>query len=278
MSARVAGQQLASPVVVAAGCGGTGRELAAYGALDPAARLGAFTTRTVTSEARAGAPAGCVVESPSGLVHATGLPNPGLDTFLATELPWLVARGTRVVVSVAVSSVLDASRLGRRLGRAPGVAAIEVWLDPASPGLLGALEPFEASGVVAAVRRELPPGLPVWAKIRSDPARVVEDARAVSDAGAAAVVVGGGLAAVLPDGRPATLAGPAVRPVALACVRAVAQALPHVDVVGCGGVATPADLTAFLAAGARAVAVGTALLHDPTTASRLAAAHEEDPR
>ncbi len=280
---QVAGLRLRSPVLVAAGCGGTGRELATYG---PLADLGAFTTRTVTSEPRAGAPAGRVVETPSGLVHATGLPNPGLDHFLATELPGLVAQDVRVIVSVAASSAADASALARRLARAPGVSAVEVALapagghaeDPDDEDLFWALEPHQAAGVVGAVARELPRGLPVLAKVRSDPERVVAVARACVDAGAGAVVVGDALPAVLPDGRAGGLGGPAVRPVALACVRRVVAALPHVDVVGVGGVATPVDVRAFLAAGARAVGVGTALLHDPTTAARLAAAIREEPR
>lgn len=279
----LAGMRLRSPVLVAAGCGGTGRELAAYGAL---ADLGAFTTRTVTTDPRPGAPAGRVVETPSGLVHATGLPNPGLDQFLATELPWLVAQDVRVVVSVAARSAADAGSLARRLARAPGVSAVEVALAPAgglTPGpepedLFWALEPHEAAGIVGAVARELPGGMPVLAKVRSDPARVVAVARACADAGAGAVVVGDALPAVLPDGRPGGLGGPAVRPVALACVRRVREAVPHLDVVGCGGLATPADVRAFLEAGAVAVAVGTALLHDPTTAARLVAAQREETR
>ncbi|QVT80346.1 Dihydroorotate dehydrogenase B (NAD(+)), catalytic subunit [Nocardioides aquaticus] len=280
---QVAGLRLRSPVLVAAGCGGTGRELAAYA---PLADLGAFTTRTVTSDPRPGAPAGRVVESPSGLVHATGLPNPGLDHFLATELPGLVAQDVRVVVSLAVTSAADASALARRLARAPGVSAVELALappgghaeDPDEEDLFAALEPHQAAGMVGAVARELPPGLPVWAKVRNDPDRVVAVARACVDAGAGAVVVGDGLSAVLPDGRAGGLGGPAVRPVALACVRRVVAALPHVDVVGVGGVATPTDVRAFLDAGARAVGVGTALLHDPTTAARLAAALREETR
>jgi len=279
--------RLRSPVLVAAGCGGTGRELAAYG---PLADLGAFTTRTVTTDPRSGAPAGSVVETPSGLVHATGLPNPGLDQFLATELPWLVAQDVRVVVSVAARSAADAGSLARRLARAPGVGAVEVALSPAGglgPGggtgdgtedLFWAQEPHEAAGIIGAVARELPRGMPVLAKVRSDPGRVAAMARSCVDAGAGAVVVGDALTAVLPDGRPGGLGGPAVRPVALACVRRVHEALPHVDVVGCGGVATPADVRAFLEAGARAVAVGAALLHDPTTVARLVAAHREEHR
>lgn len=261
---------LPNPVVVAAGCGGTGRELAALGALEG---IGAFTTRSLTLNPRAGGPAPRIAETPSGLVHSTGLPGPGLEIFLATELPWLVQQGLRVVVSLTGASVAEHAEVARRLAQAPGVRALEVDLavpDARAHGLLDVREPFHAANVVAAVVREAQ-DLPVLAKVRSDVLRVAESARVVTDAGASAVVVGGPQAAALPDGRPAGLSGPAVLPLALRCVGEVRAALPGVPVVGCGGISTTADARAFLDAGAVAVQVGTALLHDPTTAARIAA-------
>jgi dihydroorotate dehydrogenase (NAD+) catalytic subunit len=270
MSVELAGLTLPNPVLVASGCGGTGRELAAYLGEDGLAGLGGFVTRSISLDARPGGPAPRLVESPSGLLHATGEPNPGIDTFLATELPWLARQGTRVIVSIAGSSLGEYAELARRLGRSPGVAAIEV-------GLTGG-EPFQTAGLVGAVARDLPRGVPVLAKLRPDLLRVVEAARTVVDAGAAAVVVGNAQPAAMPDGRPAGLSGPAVRPLALRCVAEVCAALPDVQVVGCGGIATLADARSFLDAGATAVQVGTALLHDPTTAARLAAElTREDP-
>ncbi|MBF4163188.1 beta/alpha barrel domain-containing protein [Nocardioides acrostichi] len=275
MRTSLAGLTLASPVLVASGCGGTGPELAAFG---PLSAYGTFTTRSITLDPRPGAAGPRLAESPSGLVHATGLPNPGIDGFLATELPWLVQSGAKVVVSVVGRSLGELAELARRLGRTPGVAAVEINLatpDPVSNGVLELREPQHLGGAVAAVARELPRGVPVLAKLRADPVRVVESARIVAEAGAGAVVVGGALPAALPDGRPAGLSGPAIAPLALRCVREVALALreadTEVDVVGCGGVHTGGDVRAFLDAGAVAVAVGSALFHDPTTAARLAA-------
>ena len=267
----LAGLVLASPVLVAAGCGGTGRELAAYG---PLADLGGFVTRSITLDPRLGGPAPRIAETPSGLVHAVGLPNPGLQPFLATELPWLAQQGTRVIVSIAGGSLGEYAELARRLGSAPGVSALEVNLsspDAGDAGVLDAREPFHAASVVSAVVRDLPRGLPVLAKLRSDPVRVVETARMVLDAGAAAVVVGNALPAAMPDGRQAGLSGPAIGPLALRCVAEVCAALPAAQVVGAGGIVSADHARSFLAAGATAVQVGTALLHDPTTAARLAA-------
>lgn len=259
----LAGLTLAAPVLVAAGCGGTGRELEPYGGLGP---VGAFVTRSITLDPSSGADAPRVVETPSGLLHAAG-PSPGLEPFLASELPWLARSGTRVVVSIAGRSLGEHAELARRLGRAPGLHALEVAVSG---------EPFQAAAVVAAVVRDLPAGLPVLAKLRPDLLRVVETARAVLDAGAAAVVVGDAQAAALPDGRPAGLSGPAIRPVALRCVIEVVAALPDAEVVGGGGILTTDDARSFLSAGARAVQVGAALLHDPTTAARIAAALTEE--
>lgn len=272
----LAGLRLASPVVVAAGCGGTGRELAAYGSLEA---LGAFTTRTITLDSRRGGPVPRLLETPSGLLHATGLPNPGVDGFLATELPWLLQQRARVVVSVAARSLGELAELARRLGTAPGVSAVEVNVSPPDTGpepeLMSAREPFQVGAAVAAVERELPRGVPVLVKLRPDAGRVVEAARAAVEAGAQALVVGQALPASMPNGRAAGLSGPAVGPLALRCLVEVLEAV-DVPVVAGGGVATVADVRARLALGAVAVQVGAALLHDPTTAARLVAALDPD--
>jgi dihydroorotate dehydrogenase (NAD+) catalytic subunit len=260
----------ANPVLTASGCGGTGRDLAAYGDLGS---LGGFVTRSVTRTARPGSEAPRLVESPSGLVNAIGLQNPGAEAFLADELPPLVDGGVVVVVSIAGHSLGEYAELSRSVGRAPGVAALEVNLsapDPVGSGLLDAREPFQAASVIASCRRDLRAGVVLMAKLRSDVTRVVEAARAVVDAGADAVVVGNALPAAMPDARPGGLSGPAIRPQALRCVAEVAGALPDTPVVGCGGIMDVADARAHLAAGARAVQIGTALFHDPTTAFRIA--------
>ena len=263
----------AGPVAVAAGCGGTGRELAAY--LDLAA-LGAFVTRSITVQARQ-APVSLgrqppVAETPSGLVAGLGCPNPGIDSFLALELPWLIQSGVRVHVSVVGRSLGEYSELARRVGRTPGVAGVEVNLsdpDMTGQGLFDVREPFHAASAVAAVVRDLPRGLPVLAKLRSDVLRVAEVARAVLEAGASGVVLGNALPAALPDGRGAGLSGPAVMPLMLRCLADTASALPDAPIVACGGLRTSADVRTAFDAGAVAVQIGTAVLHDPTAPATL---------
>jgi len=272
----LAGLTLPNPVLVASGCGGTGRELAGFGAFDG---LGGFVTRSITVGARPGGDAPRIVETPSGLVNAVGMQNPGIDHFLATELPWLAQRQVPVFVSIVGRSLGEYAELARRLGRSPGVAGIEVNLSaPDAPGtqVFDVREPFHAASVVAAVSRDLPRGMPILAKIRSDVVRVVESARTVLDAGAGAVVVGNALPASMPDGRPGGLSGPAIRPLVLRCVTEVHAEVPEAQIVASGGIVDAHDVRAFLGAGATAVQVGTALLHDPITATRLVAELGED--
>lgn len=267
--------RIPGPVMNAAGCGGTGRELAAYGDLSA---LGAFVTRTITLTPRTGGSMPRVVETPSGLLHAVGLQNPGLDRFLATELPWLVRQGARVVVSIAGESVVEHAELARRVGQSPGVAAVEVDLaepDPPAWGLLETREPIAsalvATRVISSCRRELPRDVPLLAKLRPDPVRVVDQAYGLLEAGVDGLVVGHALPALMPDGRSGALSGPALFPVARRCVAELAAAVPDLPVIGCGGVGSTADAHAMLDAGAVAVQIGTALLHDPTAVHRIAA-------
>lgn len=267
---------LANPVMVAAGCAGTGRELEPF--LD-LSRLGALVTRSVTLDPRAGDAPPRAVETPAGLVSDTGLQGPGLQGFLARELPWLAQRRVRAVVSIAGQNLGEWAELARRVGLSPGVAAVEVNLawPPGSPA---GRDSYHAGKVVAAVRQDMPRGIAVLAKVEPVAHTVVDVARAAVKAGADAVVVGHGLPALALDPhtlRPALgsgagfLSGPAIHAVTLRCLWQVHAALPEVDLVGSGGVRTGQDALAMLAVGARAVQVGSAVLHDPAAPRRIVA-------
>lgn len=271
----VGGLALANPVMVAAGCAGAGRELAPY--VDLAA-LGALVTRSVTLDPRAGGPPPRTVETSSGLLSDTGLQGPGLQGFLATELPWLAQQGARTVVSIAGGTLAEFAELARRVGGSPGVAALEVNLGwpPDTPA---GRDSYQAAKIVTVVRRDTPRGVPVLVKLAPDVHSVVDVTRGVVKAGASAVVLAHGLPgfAVDPDTlRPALgsgagrLSGPAVHAVALRCLWEVHRTLPDVPLIGCGGVRTGADAVAMLAAGATAVQVGSVVLHDPSSPARIA--------
>ncbi len=272
---------LANPVMVAAGCGGSGRELESH--LDLAG-LGALVTRSVTIDPRAGGRPPRAVETPSGLLTDPGLQGPGLQGFLASELPWLAQRQVRTVVSIAGRNLGEWSELARMVGLAPGVAGVEVNLAW-PPGSVAALDSYQAGKIVAAVRRDMPRGVPVLAKVLPDLHHVVDVARAVVKAGAEVVVIGQGLPGLVLDPttlRPAlgcgggTLSGPAVHAMALRCLYDVHAALPELPLVGAGGVRDGRDALAMLAVGARAVQVGTTVLRDPSAPERITAELERE--
>jgi dihydroorotate dehydrogenase (NAD+) catalytic subunit len=262
----LAGLALSSPVLTAAGCAGP--ELAAYCDLTS---LGAMVTRTVTLDPRAGAPMPRLVETPGGVLHATGWQNPGLEGFLATELPWYAQRQVRTVVSIGGGSLGEYAELARRMGTAPGVAAVEVHLT--------ATDASETGKVVHVVRRDLPSAIPVLAKLGPGPDAVAL-ARAAVDNGADVLVVTQGYPGLAIDPvslRPtlksdaALLSGPAAHPLALRNVWDLHRALPDTPLVGVGGIRTGVDALSMLAAGAVAIEVGSALFRDPAAATRITA-------
>ncbi|MBR8741937.1 dihydroorotate dehydrogenase [Nocardiopsis sp. MG754419] len=276
---RLGSLKLPNPVVTAAGCAGSGRELAQF---FDVAEIGAVTTKSVMLEPRAGRPAPRMAETPSGMLSTTGLQGPGVDVFLQRDLPWLLSRGGRAIVSIAGSGVGEFGELARRVSEAEGVDAIEVNLscpDPADPtGRHFADDPVQAAAVVQTVRSHARSDLPVLAKLAADVPDVVKLAEACVGARADGLTMINTLRGMSVDTRtlrPAVaggmggLSGPAIRPLAVGCVYRVHEALPHVPIVGVGGVRTGTDVLEFMAAGASAVAVGTVNFSDPSACTRI---------
>ncbi len=270
LTTMLADVMFSSPVMVASGCGGRGRELSRFCDLT---EVGAFVTPSVTREGSPGAPLPRTVETPSGLLSAVGLPGHGIDGFLATDLPWLLRHDIRPVVSVAGSTLGEYAELARRVGNTPGIAGIEVNL---SQGY--ARDPVHASRAVSVIRRDTAMGVPVFAKLWPGAGPLTDLAAAVLDAGADAVVLTGalpGLALEPTTLRPrlgamvGELSGAAIRSVGLFAVWEVRRALPDACIIGVGGVQTGADVLDYLAAGADAVQVGSAVLTDPSTPVRV---------
>jgi dihydroorotate dehydrogenase (NAD+) catalytic subunit len=282
---RIGHLDLPSPIVTASGCAGTGRELAQF---TDVARIGAVTTRSVTLEPRAGNPAPRLAETPSGMLSSAGLQGPGIDGFLQRDLPWLLSRGARAIVSVAGHTAREYGELAARLSDAAGVTAIEVNLgcpDAAAAGRPFALDPAAAGHVVAAVRGSARYDIPVFAKLSPEVTDIVAVARSCVSAGADGLSMINTLPGMAIDPvtmRPALagltggLSGPAIRPVAVRCVWQVREALPDVPIIGAGGVRTGRDALELLLAGAALVAVGTVLFHDPSGCSRIQRELEEE--
>lgn len=281
---RVGHLDLPSPILTASGCAGTGRELAQF---TDVARIGAIITKSVTLEPKAGNPSPRMAETPSGLLSSVGLQGPGLDGFLQRDLPWLLSRGARAVVSVAGHTAREYGEIASRLSDAAGVTALEVNLGcpDAATGRPFAHDPAAAGAVVAAVRGSARYDIPVFAKLSPEVTDIVSVARACVSVGAdglSMINTVPGMAIDPVTFRPALaglaggLSGPAVRPLAVRSVWMVREALPDVPVIGCGGVRTGRDALEFLVAGACLVAVGTVLFHDPSACSRIQRELEEE--
>jgi dihydroorotate dehydrogenase (NAD+) catalytic subunit len=281
----VAGLRLPNPVMTASGCAAAGRELHQF---FDVATIGAVVTKSIMLDPRSGRPTPRMVETPSGMLNSIGLQGPGIDAFLANDLPWLVKKGARPVVSIAGGSLGEYAELARRVGHSPGVSAVEVNIscpNVENRGLVFACDPFQASKVVAAVRRDVPRDLPVLVKLSPDVTSIVEVAAAVMEAGASGLVMINTLLGLAVDpvtlrptlgGVTGGLSGPAIRPVAVRCVWQVHQAMPDVPVVGVGGVRTGFDALELHLAGASAVQVGTVIFHDPSAPARIVRELDEE--
>jgi dihydroorotate dehydrogenase (NAD+) catalytic subunit len=271
---------LPNPVLTASGCAASGRELNQF--FDVSA-LGAVVTKSIMLRARSGRPTPRMAETPSGMLNSIGLQGPGIDAFIENDLVWLAAHGARTVVSIAGGHTDEYVALARRLYGNPAVSMIEVNIscpNVESRGQVFACDPLASSRVIAAVRRVADPKVPVFAKLSPDVTDIVSIARACVDAGADGLSLINTLLGLVIDtdtmapvlgGVTGGLSGPAIRPVALRCVWQVHAALPHVPILGMGGIQTGLDALQFVLAGASAVSVGTAVFGDPSAPVRVLA-------
>jgi len=269
------GLVLPNPILVASGTFGYGVE---YGDVVDVDRLGAICCKGTTLKPRIGNPTPRVTETPGGMLNSIGLQNPGVDAviekYAATWATWSVP----VIVNVAGESVSDYVEVTRRLEGVPGVAAIELNISCPNVGRGGrqfAIDPDAAGEVTVAVRRVT--DLPLLVKLSPNVADIRPIAKAIADAGADALTAINTLSgiAVAPDRTKPLLgniygglSGPAVKPIALRIVYEAAQAV-RIPIIAIGGVTELADVLDFLAVGAVAVQVGTAIFADPTLPVRL---------
>jgi len=278
LSTRLGGVEFPNPVFTASGCAAAGQELDQF---FDVTQLGGVVTKSIMLEARSGRATPRMAETPSGMLNSIGLQGPGVEAFLEKDLAWLHAKGARAVVSIAGGSVDAYAELAQRLRGRPGLTMVEVNIscpNVEDRGQVFACDPHAASAVVAAVRREVDPEIPVFAKLSPDVTDITQIARACVDAGADGLSVINTLLGMAIDtttlrpvlgGITGGLSGPAIRPVAVRCVWQVHAALPDVPILGMGGIRTGLDALEFVLAGASAVSVGTTVFGDPGAPVRV---------
>jgi dihydroorotate dehydrogenase (NAD+) catalytic subunit len=260
------------PILNASGC------LDALVAPGVARALDVFVTKTITPEPRRGNPPVRIAETDHGMLNSIGLQGPGIEVFVAEHLPRLATLGTTLWVSVGGFSADDFGRCCAALEGDERVAAIELNLS--CPNVEEA--PETAAELVAAARESTTKTL--YAKLSPAQWDVAAAARAVVGAGADGLSLVNTIRGLAID--PATLrprlalsvggySGPALKPIALACVHACAAAV-DVPIVGMGGVRSGVDALELVAAGATAVALGTVLFADPFAPARIRAELEAE--
>jgi dihydroorotate dehydrogenase (NAD+) catalytic subunit len=274
------GIQLAGPVLNGSGTFDAIAARRAFGdALLERFPFHAFVSKTITLAPRQGNPPPRLWETPAGLINSIGLPNKGLEGFLAHDLPELAELPVPLIVSVMGFSRDELGTLVQRTGERDEVALIElnVSCPNVETGLVMGADPDETAHAVEHVRPLT--DRPLIVKLTpnaNDPAAV---ARAAEEAGADAVSLINTLKGMALDprtrqpwlgGTTGGVSGPAVRAIALEQVRAVAAAV-GIPVIGMGGIASGRHASDFLSAGAACVAVGTENFRDPAAGVRIAA-------
>ncbi|MBF0786630.1 MULTISPECIES: dihydroorotate dehydrogenase [unclassified Streptococcus] len=269
------GLDLKNPIIPASGCFGFGQEYAEYFDLN---QLGAIMIKATTQYPRFGNPTPRVAETPSGMLNAIGLQNPGVEVVLAEKLPWLEKHfpDLPIIANVAGFSDVEYAYVAGKISQAKNVKAIELNIscpnvDHGNHGLLIGQIPELAYGVVrAAVRAS---SVPVYVKLTPSVADITLLAKAAEDAGASGLTMINTLVGMrfnLKNRNPIIangtggLSGPAVFPVALKLIRQVAQAT-DLPIIGMGGVDSVERAIEMMIAGASAIGVGTANFTDPFT-------------
>jgi dihydroorotate dehydrogenase (NAD+) catalytic subunit len=244
----------------------------------------AFVSKTITPEPRTGNEPRRIWETPSGMINSIGLPNKGLEGFLAEDLPQLAKLPVPLIVSVMATNREEFSRLVAAVEAREEVAAIElnVSCPNVHSGLIVGEQPTETEALLEVLRPLTEK--PLIVKLTPNVAAPEAVAIAAESGGADAVSLINTLKASAIDpasGAPALaaghggLSGPAVRPIALQQLRAVVAAT-EIPAVGMGGISSGADAAEFLRAGATLVAVGTESFRDPRAGSRIANELETD--
>lgn len=268
LTVNIAGVEFKNPVITASGTFGFGRE---YSEFYPLKEIGGLSCKGITLKPRMGNPPPRIAETPSGILNAVGLQNPGVDHFIERDLPWLKEQETVVIANIAGNTPEEYAQMAEKLSES-SVDMIEMNIS--CPNVKhGGVQFGTSCQSVGAITREVRAHCkkPLMVKPSPNVSDIAEIARAAESEGADALSLINTLTGMRIDintRRPIIrnntggLSGPAVFPVAVRMVWQTAGAV-KIPVVGMGGISTWRDAVEMMLAGASAIQVGTALFSDP---------------
>lgn len=274
LAVNFAGLTFENPVTTASGTFGSGLEYSEFVNLN---KLGAVTTKGVANVPWQGNPTPRIAETHSGMLNAIGLQNPGIDTLIARDLPYLHEQNARIIVNVCGRSKEDYVEVVERLAEEE-VDMLEINIscpNVKAGGITFGQKPEMAEDITKAVKKVAKQ--PVIMKLTPNVTDITEMARAVEAGGADGVSLINTLTGMKIDVARKTFAianqtggmsGPCVKPVAVRMVYQVAHAV-KIPVLGMGGIQNTEDALEFLMAGATMVAVGTANFYNPYATSEI---------
>lgn len=269
-----AGVDFKNPVIPASGTFGYGKE---YEEFFDLSRLGGISVKGTTEKLRTGNLPPRIAETPSGMLNSVGLQNPGVDHFIAHELPYLMKKDTVIIANMAGSTAEGYREVAEKLDKTD-VPMIEVNISCPNVKAGGAAFGVTCEGAaqITKIVREATKK-PIMVKLSPNVTNITEIAKAVESEGADAVSLINTLLGMRIDirtKRPVLhnnvggLSGPAVFPVAVRMVWQVANAV-KIPVCGMGGISTWEDAVEMMMAGASTIQVGAALFNDPYAAVKI---------
>lgn len=275
MRVNIAGVDFKNPVITASGTFGYGRE---YENLFDLSLLGGISTKGTTGQKRNGNLAPRIAETPMGMLNSVGLQNPGIDKFIAVELPNLMTKNTTIIANIAGATIEECAEVAAKLD-STDVHMIELNISCPNVKQGGAAFGVTcdgASAVTKAVRKATKK--PLIVKLSPNVTSIADIARSVEAEGADAVSLINTLLGMKIDintRRPILknnvggMSGPAVFPIAVRMVWQTANAV-KIPVIGMGGISTWEDGIEMMLAGASAIQVGAALFANPYVCVEIA--------
>ncbi len=271
----LAGVELQNPVMTASGTFGSGME---YSEFYDLGLLGAVVTKGVANTPWPGNPTPRIAETASGMLNAIGLQNPGIDTLLERDIPYLRRYQTKIIVNVCGKTVEDYCEVVERLRTEP-VDLLEINVscpNVKEGGIAFGQNPKALEAITKEVKKYA--RQPVIMKLSPNVTDITEMARAAEAGGADVLSLINTITGMKIDihrrtfaiaNKTGGLSGPAIKPVAVRMVYQVAQAV-SLPIIGMGGICTAEDALEFILAGATAVSIGTANFANPYAAKEVA--------